>query len=42
MEYHWIEEKIDSKKIAITYIFTKDMVANKLIKSLDFKAFKAF
>lgn len=37
-----IQEKIDSKEIAITYIFTKEMVADGLTKALDAKPFQLF
>ena len=42
IRHHWIREKVDSKEIVITYISTKDMVADGLTKALDPKPFKAF
>ena len=42
VRHHWIREKVESRKIAITYISTKDMVADGLTKALDPKPFKAF
>ncbi len=42
VRHHWIREKVDSKEIVITYISTKDMVADGLTKALDPKPFKAF
>ncbi len=33
--HHWIREKVDSKEIVITYISTKDMVADVLTKALN-------
>ena len=42
VRHHWIREKVKSKEIAITYISTKDMVADGLTKALDPKPFKAF
>ena len=42
VRHHWIREKVESKEIAITYISTKDMVADGLTKALDPKPFKEF
>ena len=42
VRHHWIREKVESKKIIITYIPTKDMVVDGLTKALDPKPFKAF
>ena len=42
VRHQWIREKVESKEIAITYVFTKNMVADGLNKSLDPKPFKAF
>lgn len=42
VQYYWIQEKIDFKKIVIFYISTKDMIADRLTKALDLKQFKAF
>ena len=42
VRYHWIREKVESKEITITYISTKEMVADGLTKALDPKPFRAF
>lgn len=42
MQYYWIREKVDSKKLNISYISTIDMIANGLTKALDLKKFKTF
>ncbi len=42
VRHHGIREKVESKEIAITYVSTKDMVADGLTKALDPKPFKAF
>ncbi len=42
VQHHWIREKGESKKIAITYISTKEIVADGLTKALDPEPFKAF
>lgn len=42
VQYHWIREKVDSKEIVITYISTKDMIADRLTKTLVQKPFQAF
>lgn len=42
VQHHQIWKKVQSKKIAIIYISTKDMVADRLTKILDAKLFKAF
>ena len=42
VRHHWIREKVDSKEIVITYISTKDMVADGLTKALNPKPFRAF
>ncbi len=42
VRHHLIWEKVNSKKIVITYISTKEMVADGLTKALDPKPFKAF
>ncbi len=42
VRHHRIRKKVDSKEIVITYISTKDMVADRLTKALDPKSFKAF
>ncbi len=35
MRHQWIREKIESKEITITYVSTKNMVADGLTKALD-------
>ncbi len=35
VRHHWIRKKVDSKEIVITYISTKDMVADGLTKALN-------
>ncbi len=42
MFWHWIREKVKSKMIAITYIDTKEMLADELTKALCHKMFKSF
>lgn len=42
IRHYWIREKVDSKEIVITYILTKNIIANGLTKALDSKLFKAF
>ena len=42
VRHHWIRENVDSKGIAIIYISTKDMIADRLTKALDLKLFRAF
>lgn len=42
IKYYWMKKNIKSKKIAIIYIFIKDIVLDKLIKALNPKFFKAF
>lgn len=42
IKYHFIQKKVKSKKIVISYISTKDMVANGSTKVLDSKLFKLF
>lgn len=42
MQHHWILENVESKKSDITYIFPKEMVADKLTKAQDPKLFQAF
>lgn len=42
VRHHWIREKIESKEIAITYISTNNIVADKFTKSLNPQPFKAF
>ncbi len=42
VRHHWIRKKVKSKEIAITYISTKDMVADGLKKILQPKLFRAF
>ncbi len=42
VQHHFIREKVDSKKIVITYISTNDMVADGLSKAWNPKIFRAF
>ena len=42
VQYYQIWEKVESKEIVITYISTKDMVADGLIKTLNSKPSKGF
>lgn len=42
LQYHWICEKIESNKIPVSYILTKNMVANGLTKPLNLQLFKKF
>lgn len=41
-QYYWIQEKIKSQEIDITYISIKEMVADSLTKLLDLQPFKTF
>lgn len=40
--HHWIREKVNSRQIVISYVPTKDMVADGLIKTLQPKQLRAF
>ncbi len=40
--WHWIREKVERKEIAISYISTKEMLADGLTKALSPKIFKDF
>ena len=42
VRYYWIREKVEAKEITITYVSTKDMVADGLTKALNPKPFKTF
>lgn len=42
MQRKWIWEKVELKKCVISYIFTKDIFADKLVKVFDSKSFKVF
>ncbi len=42
VRWHWIREKVERKEIAISYISTKEMLADGLTKALSPKIFKDF
>ena len=42
VQYHWIHEAVKSGHINIEYILTKEMTADRFIKSLLLQAFQAF
>lgn len=42
LRYHLIQEKVESKKIVITYISIKHIFADGLTKATDRKSFKIF
>ena len=42
VRWHWIQEKVERKEIAFSYISTKEMLADGLTKALSPKIFKDF
>ncbi len=42
VRYHWIREKVESNKIQVSYVPTKDMIADGLTKPLNLQLFKKF
>ena len=42
VRWHWIREKVERKEIVISYISTKEMLADGLTKALSPKMFKEF
>ena len=42
VRYHWIREKVESNKIQVSYVPTKDMITVGLTKPLNLPLFKKF
>ena len=42
VRYHWIREKVESNEIHVSYVSTKDMIADGLTKPLNLQLFKKF
>ncbi len=42
VRWHWIREKVEQNEIVISYISTKEMLADGLTKALGLKIFKDF
>ena len=40
LRYHWIQEKVESNKIQVSYLLTKDMIADELTKPLNLQLLK--